>query len=207
MLSIVLITVSPKTSFFMLPTRLWEFLFGACAAWLQVTKSTNKSKEFASFYSIMFLGSRCFFLSASQDLNLSVFTGHPSLAALIVVLSTTAIISIGLGEMVSSKGRVSRIFIMLGDYSYSIYLVHFPIIILTNYTEFGGTRLGFNDISHLVSIVCLTMVASFFLYTYVEKLRYSRYATVTIVGLLSACIVLGAFGGSLNKSGYSQMRF
>ena len=42
LVSMVLLTISPKTSFFMLPTRLWEFLFGAYTAWFLVNNSENK---------------------------------------------------------------------------------------------------------------------------------------------------------------------
>ena len=48
--SLVILTISPKTSFFMLPTRIWEFLFGAFAAWFilsdkEVTSILEKIKN------------------------------------------------------------------------------------------------------------------------------------------------------------------
>ena len=203
LLSMVLVTVSPKTSFFMLPTRLWEFLFGACVAWFAIPKRINTLENILLLVAVILLFAVVFVYPLPQD-SLSIFTGHPSLAALIVVLSTAAIISIGLDKIVSTEALLSKIFIKLGDYSYSIYLVHFPIIVLVNYSEFGGTRLGYNDSPHLLSIIFLTLVASVFLYTYVEKLRYSSYTTATTVGLIATYFVLGVFGGNLNKLGFSQ---
>ena len=203
LLSMVLVTISPKTSFFMLPTRLWEFLFGACVAWFAIPKRINTFENILLLVAVMLLLTVVFVYPLPQN-SLSIFTGHPSLAALIVVLSTAAIIAIGLDKLVSTEAALSKIFIKLGDYSYSIYLVHFPIIVLVNYSEFGGTRLGYNDSPHLLSIIFLTLVASVFLYTYVEKLRYSTYATATTVGLIATYFVLGVFGGNLNKLGFSQ---
>ena len=203
LLSMVLVTISPKTSFFMLPTRLWEFLFGACVAWFAIPKRMNTFENILLLVAVMFLLTVVFVYPLPQN-SLSIFTGHPSLAALIVVLSTAAIIAIGLDKLVSTEAALSKIFIKLGDYSYSIYLVHFPIIVLVNYSEFGGTRLGYNDSPHLLSIIFLTSVASVFLYTYVEKLRYSTYATATTVGLIATYFMLGVFGGNLNKLGFSQ---
>ncbi len=203
LVSILIVTVSPKTSFFMLPTRLWEFLLGACVAWFTVTKRINKFDNILLYAAVVLLLVVVFVYPLPQD-SLSIFTGHPSLAALVVVLSTTAIISIGLDRIVSTEALLSRILIKLGDYSYSIYLVHFPIIVLVNYSEFGGTRLGYNDLSHLLGIIFLTLVASIFLYNYVEKLRYSAHATATTVGLLATYLALGFFGGTLNKLGYSE---
>jgi len=201
--SMLIITVSPKTSFFMLPTRLWEFLLGACVAWFTVTRRINKLDNILLYIAVVFLLMVVFVYPLPQD-SVSLLTGHPSLAALIVVLSTAVIISLGLDRIVSTEALLSRIFIKLGDYSYSIYLVHFPIIVLVNYSEFGGTRLGFNNFSHLLGIIFLTLVASIFLYNYVEKLRYSVYATATTVALLVTYLALGFFGGSLNKLVHSQ---
>jgi len=187
----------------MLPTRLWEFLFGACAAWFAVKSGQNKFTRAFVLTAVGILLAVIFFYPLPQN-SLSILTGHPSVAALIVVILTTAIIALGLDKIVSTDSRVAKILIRIGDYSYSIYLVHFPIIVLVNYAEFGGTRLGFNSISHLLAIIALTIVSSFFLYNYVEKVRYSKRATVPLFGLVVACLFLGIFGSSLNKLGYSQ---
>jgi len=203
LLSMAIITLSPKTSFFMLPTRLWEFLFGAYAAWFAAKNGQNKFTSAFVLIAVCTLLAVIFFYPLPQD-SLSVLTGHPSVAALMVVTLTTAIIASGLDKLFSTDSRVARMIIRIGDYSYSIYLVHFPIIVLVNYAQFGGTRLGFNSISHLLAIVALTMVSSFFLYNYVEKVRYSKRATVPLFWLSSACLLLGIFGSSLNKLGYSQ---
>ena len=203
LLSMVLITISPKTSFFMLPTRLWEFLFGACAAWFTVTNSKNKFTSGILLTAICVLLAVIFFYPL-QPGSLSILTGHPSIAALIVVTSTTAIIALRLDKIVSIESRLSQVLIKLGDYSYSIYLVHFPIIVLVNYTGFEGTRLGYTSISQLLSIVALTIISSFMLYNYVEKLRYRKHIIGPILGLATTCLALGIFGSSLNKLGYTQ---
>ena len=203
LLSMALITVSPKTSFYMLPTRLWEFLFGAFAAWFAVKNGQNKFTSALVFIAVCILLAVIFFYPLVQD-SLSILTAHPSVAALIVVLSTTTIIALGLDKLLSTDTKFAKILIRIGDYSYSIYLVHFPIMVLVNYAQFGGTRLGFNSISHLLTIIALTIISSFFLYNCVEKIRYSKRATVPLFGLTSACLLMGIFGSSLNKLGYSQ---
>ena len=203
LLSMAIITISPKTSFFMLPTRLWEFLFGANAAWFAAKNAQNKFTSAFVLIAVCTLLAVIFLYPLPQD-SLSVLTGHPSVAALTVVILTTVIIALGLDKLFSTDSRVAKMLIRIGDYSYSIYLVHFPIIVLVNYAEFGGTRLGFNSISHLLAIVALTIVSSFFLYNYVEKVRYSKRPTVPLFWLASTCLLLGIFGSSLNKLGYNQ---
>lgn len=203
LLSMIVITISPKTSFFMLPTRLWEFLFGACAAWFALKDGRNKITNVILWVAVIILTSALFFYPL-QNNSLSIFTGHPSFAALIVVFSTTVILVLGLHKIVSVNSRLSLILIKVGDYSYSIYLVHFPIIILVNYFEFGGTKLGYGNIFELFIIISLTIFSSFLLYNYVEKFRYTKYTVLSIFVLLISCTVLGIFGNKISRLGYNQ---
>lgn len=203
LLSTLLVIASPKTSFFMLPTRLWEFLFGACVAWFSVFSSIAKFHKILLFLSIILLLT-VVFLYPLPDNSRSIVTGHPSLAALIVVLSTAVIISIGLDRIISTEAPLSKLLIKLGDYSYSIYLVHFPIIVLVNYSEFEGTTLGYNDNSNLAGIIILTLAASFLLYNYVEKLRYSSYVAAVTLGLMSSYLILTLVGERVNNFGRSH---
>jgi len=201
--SIVILTVSPKTSFFMLPTRLWEFLFGAYAAWFVLKFREKKTTHGILLVAVISLLVVIFLYPLPRD-SISILTGHPSFAALIIVLSTTAILTLGLDKIVSINSWYSKILIRLGDYSYSIYLVHFPIIVLINYSAFGGTILGYENIFQLISIIILTIAFSYLLYNYVEKLRYMKSTTIPIFVLIISCFLLGISGKKFNKLGYSE---
>ena len=203
LLSMAILTVSPKTSFFMLPTRLWEFLFGAYAAWFALKDSKEKITHRFRLVALSSLLAVIFLYPLPTD-SLFILTGHPSVAAFIVVISTTVILNLGLDKIVSINSWLSQILIKLGDYSYSVYLVHFPIIVLVNYSEFGGTTLGYKNIFQLITIIILTIVSSFLLYNYVEKLRYTKNTLISIFVLVVACFLLGIFGIKLNKLNYSE---
>ena len=201
--SMVLITISPKTSFFMLPTRLWEFLFGAFAAWHFVRNSTPKVCLLLGLLSALCL----FFVFAFYPLpndSLDVITGHPSLAALLVVISTTILLIYSIDKFISIKFFMSRIFIKLGDYSYSIYLTHFPIIVLVNYVPFGATRLGFEGTADLITIVLLTIFTSYLLFNYVEKIRYTKYASISILLIIAVCLSMIYLAPKINSSNFSK---
>ena len=201
--SMVLITISPKTSFFMLPTRLWEFLFGAFAAWHFVRNSTPKVCLLLGLLSALCL----FFVFAFYPLpndSLNVITGHPSLAALLVVISTTILLIYSIDKFISIKFFMSRIFIKLGDYSYSIYLTHFPIIVLVNYVPFGATRLGFEGTADLITIVLLTIFTSYLLFNYVEKIRYTKYASISILLIIAVCLSMSYLAPKINSSNFSK---
>ena len=201
--SMVLITISPKTSFFMLPTRLWEFLFGAFAAWHLVRNSTPKVCLLLGLLAALCL----FFVFAFYPLpndSLNVITGHPSLAALLVVISTTILLIYSIDRFISIKFFLSRIFIKLGDYSYSIYLTHFPIIVLVNYVPFGATRLGFEGTADLITIVLLTIFTSYLLFNYVEKIRYTKYASISILLIIAVCLSMSYLAPKINSSNFSK---
>jgi peptidoglycan/LPS O-acetylase OafA/YrhL len=203
MFSILMITVSPKTSFFMLPTRLWEFLLGAYAAWFRFENIKKKTLNTTLLLAVSSLITVIFFYPLPND-SLSILTGHPSIAALIVAFSTAVIVALGLNKIFTLESKLSKILIKLGDYSYSVYLVHFPIIVLVNYRAFGGVRLGYENISQLFEIIFLTIVFSYFLYNYIEKLRYSNNVFSYIFLLILICFLLGIFGNKLNRLAYNK---
>ena len=202
-LSLLIISISPKTSFFMLPTRLWEFLLGAFAAWFLLSEKESYLKQFFRIVSIASLICVVLFYPLSGD-SLDILTGHPSIAALIVAISTTVLLILRLDKIISLHSIPSRALIKLGNYSYSIYLTHFPVIVLVNYSPFDGTKLGFNTASDLLWIIFLTTITSFLMFNYVEKLRYSKRIFLPISGIAISCILLIYLGPIITDLKYSK---
>tara|TARA_Y100000389_G_C17445022_1_gene511030 strand:+ start:197 stop:2023 length:1827 start_codon:yes stop_codon:yes gene_type:complete len=201
--SLILLTVSPKTSFFMLPTRVWEFLFGAVAAWFFVGRKFSDIIEFLQFLSIIIIASVIMFYPLPND-SQNILTGHPGPAALLVVLATTILIVAKNEKLNNINGIFMKGFIKLGDYSYSIYLTHFPIIVLVNYSPFGGTKLGFDNLWSLSAIVILTTISSYVLYNYVERLRYKENIKFSVIGIAISCVMLSLYGSYINSLKYTK---
>jgi hypothetical protein len=113
--------------------------------------------------------------------------------ALIVVVITGAIIHFELPKsFVHSLG--GRSLAAIGYYSYSIYLIHFPAIVLWNYEPFGGTILTANSARTLVQIVLTIAVASYASYNLVEQ-RLARYFKAPIARLLLVLLIVVAASG------------
>ena len=201
--SIGLITISPKTSFFMLPTRLWEFLFGAAGAWLNGYQTLFKSSQRLRLLFVFILLTVMAIYPLPED-SMDVFTGHPGIAALILVIATTALLVMRLDALIPMDSFISKLLIKTGDYSYSIYLTHFPIIVLVNYHAFGGTSLGFENAAQLGIMVALTAITSSILFHRIETLRYSKQISHSIVTFIVAIVLLGVFGTALNTMKYSD---
>lgn len=131
---LAVVTVSPKTSFFMVPFRVWEFALGMLAA--RSAMSGDRRLGLAALAALLL----CILIPVDGQ-GRSLLTGHPALPAFITSLLTATALLCGLPEKLESSlfGRIAQ---RIGDASYSLYLAHFPVIVLLNYEPFTGTRLG-----------------------------------------------------------------
>ena len=185
--------ISPKTAFFMLPFRLWEFLLGfIAAAWLTNNgQPVGQAKPLAWLAVAVLLAMP--FIGVNGD-ALGPVTGHPGLAALATCLATFVLLTVGLPEILT-RSLPGAWLEMLGKYSYSVYLVHFPVITLTFYAPYAGTRLDAPDAGTLAIIVVAIGVLSFLVYRYVETpLRHSRFPWIVSMVAAQAMLVVIALG-------------
>lgn len=189
-------TVSPKTSFFMMPLRVWEFLIGAWVAWWGSASIQSRAKQYPyiSLVLIVALVVSLFMLKLKPESTGTILYGHPAFPALVVTLLTGLLITFGIHQRLTGNA-VGRFITKTGDYSYSIYLVHFPLIVLFNYVPFGGTRLTFDSYSMLTLAVLSIVTASLFSYFIVEKklsskINHPKFRTLSFVLILASAYTL-----------------
>lgn len=187
--------VSPKTAFFMLPFRLWEFLLGfTAAAWLTHNGQPVRRAAPLAWLAVAVLLAMPF-LGVDGN-SLSPLTGHPGVAALATCLATAVLLTVGLPEILTRSWPGAWLE-TLGKYSYSVYLVHFPVITLMFYAPFAGTRLGAPDAGTLVAVLGVVGVLSILLYRYVETpLRHSRFPWVASMVAAQVMLVVVALGAN-----------
>lgn len=175
--------VDPKTAFFMLPSRLWEFMVGYYTYRLLSQRGiTNRSFGLTALLALLVL---LFTLSVLNPET--VF-----FASVAVVLLSAAVIGLGFSTG-SDQNVFSKILVTLGKYSYSIYLVHFPVIVLVNYVPFDGNNLYIESLGNLALILGLTALLAFLLHQFVEaKTRHRLRGKHLIFGVVSLCILLAA---------------
>lgn len=185
---LIVLTISPKTSFFLIPFRLWEFMFG-----FYILKNNHELKlKFQTIYVyiVLFIIILILFYPYLDGFDPSIFFGHPGLVSLVVVLITGSAIKIGFnpGENIFMKTLIK-----IGDYSYAIYLIHFPVIIFYNYSPFGGTILGFNTFKDFITQTALIALLGSALHKFIELPGFSselRLRVFLAVGLLLIPLVL-----------------
>lgn len=186
LLCFLVLRVSPNTSFFLLPFRIWEFLIGFGVA-KYIHKERNNGARLAWFGCASMLIIIGISFANINGVSFSFLNGHPGLASLSISLATAGYLSFGIPEKVQ-QNPISGVLEKLGGYSYSIYLAHFPVIVLYLYQPFGGTVLKATNIWQSFMLAALVISASAILYGLIEKpFRSNKY--VLRWSLASAIVV------------------
>jgi peptidoglycan/LPS O-acetylase OafA/YrhL len=188
-LCFIIVGISPKTSFFMMPLRLWEFLIGYGAAYYFTNKGALKFTKF-KWVGLFGLVALCIipFLSVDGE-ALSAIDGHPGLFALLVSIATGSVLVFGIPNVIE-KSILARLLDRVGGYSYSIYLVHFPIIVLYLSSPFSGTSLNIRTLQDGLMISVLIFISTMLLHHFVELKKFSVSVKNLILISSTSLIVL-----------------
>jgi peptidoglycan/LPS O-acetylase OafA/YrhL len=191
LLSFMVLGVSPKTSFFMMPLRMWEFLVGYAVAYYFSKQVIEEGR--GQYFSLLALFILLVIpLIPVDGSSQNVLYGHPGLFALLITLATATILCFGLPQKIVLS-KIGSVLEVLGKYSYSIYLVHFPIIVLYLYHPFSGTVLHAESWSDTVILLAMIVVASVMSYHLFEEGFRKLKAIKTILFLFPFVIVLSTF--------------
>jgi peptidoglycan/LPS O-acetylase OafA/YrhL len=160
-MNIILVNLSPETAFFLLFSRLWEFLIGVlvCMNLSALRKRINFSQNSAFFVLFMLpvLIVCAGFVLTKRELILNV---------LVVFYSAVIIV---FGFILNRKsGPLLSVLLNIGKYSYSIYLVHLPIISIVSYSPFSGNKYPGGDLRFNVITLILIYIFSWLLFNIVE---------------------------------------
>lgn len=167
LLCFVLLGMSPKTSFFMMPLRIWEFLIGYGVAHYFTNLGAvrfDKHRYLGTIGFVIILFIPLIHLDAEA---MNFVEGHPGLYALLITLATGLVLIFGLLKHFEFS-KLGTLLEKLGQYSYSIYLVHFPVIVLYLYQPFSGTILKIESLMDSVIIFSLIAFLSLAIYHFVE---------------------------------------
>lgn len=162
--------------FYLLPFRLWELGAGALASQI---KFKNSSKYLNPLCTVLGLSLIVYTLGFAQE-KINGLAVLPVLGtALVLLFSQGTRISCVLG---------SSLFVHFGKLSYSMYLWHWPLIVLYRNLEFQLS--SYPPLSIYVSIFLLTYVLSLFTYHFIEnKTRFHPNTPKWI--LANILIILG----------------
>ena len=149
----------PSLSFYMLPSRFWELLFGGLVAFSLDQYPQKKSMGF--LHGIMpKIG---LFLIIYSLLFISLESHHPGYITLIPVVGTILIIWFANENDFVTKLLASKLFVIIGLISYSLYLWHYPIF------SFGRIIDDTPTWDDKALWITLTIIFSTLTYFYIEK--------------------------------------
>lgn len=190
-LCILVVKFSPKTSFYMMPLRLWEFLIGYGIAYYLTNQGNLKSTKHQWFGLLGLLIVLIIPLFSVDGESRSAINGHPALHALLVTSATALVLAFGIPSYIE-RSYPFKLLERIGKYSYSIYLAHFPVIVIYLSQPFEGTNLKTNSLSDTILIFGYIVIASTLLYYFFEYKRpkasikkYSIYATLLLISLIA----------------------
>ena len=172
-----IITVNHQSfNYYMLPSRAWEFLFGALlGVKLDRIKSNEnkKSKEVLALIGfIVLLFSFAFF----DDSNF-----HPSYLTLIPVTATYLIIQNTSENSLINKVLSIPALIFIGLISYSFYLWHHPIFSFAKILDIGQ-----EGILVKILIIFISILLGFITYKFIEKPFRNEGESILNVGKISS---------------------
>ncbi len=127
-------------AFYLFPTRAWELLAGSVCAWFML-----KNPSFSITPLLKWLALSSIFITSS----VTVDQIHPRGAAILVVLATSIII-LGQDNWLPKWSPINCIE-RVGDWSYSVYLVHWPL--------FTFAYLGYLGVVPLTAKIILLMLS------------------------------------------------
>lgn len=171
----------PSAAFYLLPTRAWELMIGAIAALLAANQATIRIARALLIPSFAALAILPFVSTGHQ---------HPGADAAIVCLATACILlgRSAIFERVTPKTGL----VQIGNVSYSLYLVHWPIIVFMN-----NAYIDEIPITARVVAVALALALAYAMFRTVEEPfrsgKVAPWAAVTAFPAAAAIVIAVQF--------------
>jgi peptidoglycan/LPS O-acetylase OafA/YrhL len=191
-LSIVNTAADPASAYFVTYTRVWEFAVGGALALLPRWRPVRAWQS-----NILGWGGIIVVLACGYLFNQA--TPFPGYMAAIPVLGTAAIIVAHHREKPWDAGRVLsfRPIAFIGDISYSLYLWHWPLIIIAPYIPGWGLSI-WNRIALFLFCFVIAWATKRFIEDPTRQWKFftSRRPRVTMIGVVAVMAVSSLFAGT-----------
>jgi len=165
--------------FYLLPSRLWELSVGVIIFLLcsYIMRLNNSSVTVLRYFGIASIVSLGFFFYLLNEQNLMLNTS-------LTVFSSACILVIATRDRIIQRILSSSLLVFIGKRSYSIYLWHWPLIILAKWT------IGIDLYTSLLLLLLIFIVSLLFFRVIENPLRYHLNLSSLNTILLSMCCAL-----------------
>jgi len=151
-----MLKIDPDAAFYLTQYRAYEFSIGAILVWVE----KNSWKVPVFFYDVIFVFSLSMLLYAAMIFTPE--TKFPGISALIPTLSAAGMILSGK----QSRLRIvtsNKLMVGIGLLSYSLYLIHWPVIVFYDYLDFSPLTTP-----EKILILIISGLLSMMMYFYIE---------------------------------------
>jgi peptidoglycan/LPS O-acetylase OafA/YrhL len=173
----------PNASFYLLPTRAWELAAGCLVAIFQYQYGLVRGRSFRRVWAsigVCLISAGYFVINGSHS--------FPGFWALLPVIGTVLVIRFaGQSDCLATRALSLKPVVYIGKCSYSLYLWHWPVIVLTHAYEIKSqTEVG------LGLVVLIIVICTLCSYYFVEKpARHARKILLPIGIATSVCVCGG----------------
>lgn len=171
---------SPNAAFYFLPTRAWELAAGCLLAIFERERGPAPSGNISRSLAFAGLGliAAAYYLTQGAD-------GFPGFWALLPVVGAVLIIRFASTEG-CFVGRLLgfRLIVYIGKCSYSLYLWHWPVIVLA-----AAFKLRYPNLVSIWSVLAVVIVFTLVSYHFIEcpTRKMKHVITPVLIGLLVSC--------------------
>jgi peptidoglycan/LPS O-acetylase OafA/YrhL len=152
--SVFLTGLKPAASFYLLPTRSWEMLFGGIALFAENLIKENQWKKRLALSGYLAILACFLFLNVSMP--------WPGIYTLLPVLATFLVIISNFNEFTFIRHRSVQ---FIGKISYSLYLWHWPVYVIAQYVGIKA------NLESAVFLTALSVLLGYLSFRYIENLK------------------------------------
>jgi peptidoglycan/LPS O-acetylase OafA/YrhL len=179
----------PVSTFYLLPTRAWELMAGACLVWItpgwqgiMPNHQQQIAAELTSAVGLLFVFGSIAFLDSNES--------FPGWRAMLPVAGTMLLISAGPYATINRVLLSHPIPVEIGLMSYPLYLWHWPALAFAQIAAIGSAS------NRIVSIALASMLAVATFRFVERKIRRASHSfSVILLGMMA---LVGGFGFSAN---------
>ena len=186
----------PSTSFYFLHTRMWELLTGSILAYFEITKGhRSKIKNLNLILptiGLLLIGHSLWFFSDEMF--------HPSFYTLSPIIGVCLVIWFSNKDEIVTKILSTKLFVVIGLISYSLYLWHYPIFAFAR-------EINFFDGSTIKKLIIGTIiiVLSIFSYYFIElpaRNKKNKFKIIVSIILIFISVLVIVNIKLIKKDGY-----
>ena len=178
LLCLYLATISPAATFYMLSTRAWELAVGSLIALTGLQVSLTKTALLPVKYLVM----ACLVLVPAFAPGLVLGSVHPGLDSILVSIATGFFLIVRTRFL--EDGILAKVLKRIGDISYSLYLVHWPVFSFASNAYLGNSP----PIEVRVALLIISLMLAYAIFRLVES-PTRRIAISRTLGATAAVVM------------------